>query len=91
MKNKVLSKCEFFDDYYVIAELYKDELLPRPLMSQAADEILTVKEVEASFVVAYVDEDIVAISSRSKGELNVQVVMERLGGGGHFTGACCSN
>ncbi|MDE8289316.1 DHH family phosphoesterase [Erysipelothrix rhusiopathiae] len=86
MKNKVLSKCEFFDDYYVIAA-YKDELLPRPLMSQAADEILTVKEVEASFVVAYVDEDIVAISSRSKGELNVQVVMERLGGGGHFTGA----
>jgi c-di-AMP phosphodiesterase-like protein len=38
-------------------------------------------------VVDSVDDDTIAISSRSKGDLNVQLVMERLGGGGHFTGA----
>lgn len=86
MRNKILSRCELFEDHYVIAA-YKDEPLPRTLMSQAADEILSVREVEASFVVASVDDDTIAISSRSKGDLNVQLVMERLGGGGHFTGA----
>lgn len=87
LKNKILSTSTLYDDYYVIAA-YKNDPLTRTILSQAADEILSVREVEASFVIAAVDEDgTVAISARSKGELNVQVVMERLGGGGHFTGA----
>lgn len=86
MKNKILSTCVVFDEHFVIAP-FKDEELPRPLMSQAADEIISVRNVEASFVVAHVDADVVAVSARSNGDLNVQLVMERLGGGGHFTGA----
>lgn len=86
LKNLVLSTCQLYDEQYVIAP-YKDQFLPRPLMSQVADEIISVRDIEASFVVAYVAEDLVAVSARSNGDLNVQVVMERLGGGGHFTGA----
>ncbi len=86
LKNKVLNTAQLFEEQYVIAP-YKDQELPRPLMSQVADEIISVRDIEASFVVAHVSDDTVAISSRSNGELNVQVVMERLGGGGHFTGA----
>ncbi|QIK56468.1 DHH family phosphoesterase [Erysipelothrix sp. HDW6A] len=86
IKNKILATSKLYDNYYVIAA-YKHEPLSRTMLSQAADEILSVREVEASFVVAYINDDTVAISSRSKGELNVQIVMERLGGGGHFTGA----
>ena len=88
LKNLVLSTSQRFEEEYVIAP-YKDKELPRALMSQVADEIISVKDIEASFVVAYVSEDVVAVSARSNGELNVQVVMERLGGGGHFTGAAC--
>ncbi|QIK68926.1 DHH family phosphoesterase [Erysipelothrix sp. HDW6C] len=86
MKNKILATSKLYDNYYVIAA-YKHETLPRTMLSQAADEILSVREVEASFVLAPVGDDAIGISARSKGELNVQVVMERLGGGGHFTGA----
>lgn len=86
LKNKVLNTSQLFEEQYVIAP-YKDQELPRPLMSQVADEIISVRDIEASFVVANVSEDTVAVSARSNGDLNVQVVMERLGGGGHFTGA----
>lgn len=86
MKNKILANAKIYDNYYVIAA-YKHETMPRSMLSQAADEILSVREVEASFVVARISDDTIAISARSKGELNVQGVMERLGGGGHFTGA----
>ena len=86
LKNKVLSQSEQFKDGYIIAA-YKEGELKRPLMSQVADEILKVRNVEASFVVSFIKADTIAISARSKGDLNVQRVMEIMGGGGHFTGA----
>ena len=52
--------------------------------SQAADELLTIQGVDASFVL-YFDNDEVIISARSLGTVNVQVIMEALGGGGHQT------
>lgn len=54
----------------------------RLIAAQAADELLTVSDVSASFVVFKTD-DAVNISSRSYGKINVQLVMEQLGGGGH--------
>ena len=86
IKNRVMSQSEMFDEGFIIAA-YKDGNLQRTILSQVADEILKVRNVEASFVVSYMKEDVIAISARSKGDLNVQRVMEKLGGGGHFTGA----
>ncbi|MEE3334288.1 MAG: DHH family phosphoesterase [Ruminococcus sp.] len=55
----------------------------RMVSAQAADELLSVEDVKASFVIFRTDENTVNISSRSYGKLNVQLVMEALGGGGH--------
>ncbi len=52
--------------------------------AQAADEMLTLQGVSASFVV-YAENNRINISARSYGRLNVQVIMEKLGGGGHQT------
>ncbi len=52
------------------------------VVAQAADELLNIKEVEASFVLG-TKNDKVFISARSLGNINVHVLMERLGGGGH--------
>ncbi len=52
--------------------------------AQAADEMLTLKGVSASFVV-FPDGERINISARSYGRINVQVIMERMGGGGHQT------
>lgn len=53
------------------------------VIAQAADELLTVKKIEASFVLGEKDET-VFISARSLGKINVHVLMEKLGGGGHM-------
>ena len=52
---------------------------------QAADELLTIKNVDASFVLFKTMSNEISISARSMGNLNVQLIMEALGGGGHQT------
>jgi c-di-AMP phosphodiesterase-like protein len=59
-----------------------DEL--KLIAPQAADDLLTITGISASFVI-YPNENGVAVSSRSMGAVNVQLVMEALGGGGHLT------
>lgn len=55
--------------------------------SQVADELLSVKGVKASFVAGQDEIGHTVVSARSLGDINVQVVMERFGGGGHFNTA----
>lgn len=55
----------------------------RLLSAQAADEMLTITDVYASFVISQIDSKNVNISARSYGKINVQLIMEKLGGGGH--------
>lgn len=54
------------------------------IVAQAADELLNIKGVQASFVL-FERKDDVSISGRSIGDINVQVILEKLGGGGHLT------
>jgi len=54
------------------------------IVAQAADELLDIKGIKASFVVGETKKSVV-ISARSLGSLNVQVIMEKFGGGGHIT------
>lgn len=56
----------------------------RVVASQAADELLNISEVDASFVL-FSTPDCINISARSLGAINVQIIMEKLGGGGHQT------
>ena len=53
--------------------------------AQAADELLSIEDVDASFVFYYESDNVVAYSARSMGRINVQIIMEKLGGGGHLT------
>ena len=56
-------------------------------VAQAADQLLQIEGVKASFVIAAREDESIGISARSFGEINVQVVMESLGGGGHLSNA----
>lgn len=56
----------------------------RVVAPQAADELMTISGVDASFIIFTID-DVVNVSARSMGAINVQILMERLGGGGHQT------
>lgn len=57
------------------------------LIAQVADTLLTMTGIMASFVISERPDGLIGISARSLGEMNVQVVMERMGGGGHLTNA----
>lgn len=57
----------------------------RVISAQAADDLLTIKGIYASFVISRIPSGAVNISARSYGRINVQIIMERLGGGGHQT------
>src|SRR5699024_224346 len=57
------------------------------LIAQTADTLLTISGVNASFVILEREDGRDGISARSLGEINVQVVMEKMNGGGHLTNA----
>ena len=57
----------------------------RVVCAQAADDLLSIQDTYASFVISRIDNRTVNISARSFGKINVQLVMEALGGGGHQT------
>lgn len=57
----------------------------RVVCAQAADDLLSIRDTYASFVISLIDAHTVNISARSFGKMNVQLVMEALGGGGHQT------
>ncbi|GAA0467837.1 DHH family phosphoesterase [Alkalibacillus silvisoli] len=57
------------------------------IIAQAADTLLTMDGVQASFVISERKDDKIGVSARSLGDINVQVIMEQMNGGGHLTNA----
>ncbi|MDN3436472.1 DHH family phosphoesterase [Planococcus sp. APC 3900] len=84
---KIVQTVEFVGDGIAIARGEPGRVYSPVLIAQTADILLTMKDVNASFVVAERSEGGIGISARSLGEVNVQIVMENLGGGGHLTNA----
>lgn len=85
-RNSLLERAYIFQEKIAIIkadEAYYDQIM----IAQAADILLTIDEIEASFVIAKRDPETVAISARSLGSINVQLIMEAMHGGGHLTNA----
>ncbi len=72
-----------------IAVAAPEEPQDRVIIAQAADELLNISGVEVSFVVSPTPDGGANISARSIGDINVQVIMEKLGGGGNRSAAAC--
>jgi len=81
----IIRQAEMVRQDVAVAAVSEDGV-DRVTASQAADELLTLKGVKASFVL-YRSGDAVAMSARSMGDVNVQVILEALGGGGNATQA----
>ncbi len=79
--------CAKQHDHAVVTVPYKAGVLTRSLMSQVADQMLEIRGVDAVFVIGNDTEGETAVSARSNGKVNVQVIMEAIGGGGHMTAA----
>ena len=83
IKSRLISDVSIIDGC-AITETKEEAQDIRVACAQAADELLDVQGVKASFVM-FPSEGKISISARSLGEVNVQVIMEAMGGGGHHT------
>ncbi len=84
IKAEIVGRAEFVRDNIVISVCDREVDDTMIVAAQAADELLGIEGVEASFVLAR-SEEAVIISGRSWGGVNVQLILEKLGGGGHLT------
>ncbi len=84
--NKLLDQMEVVLSrfaFMVTPDIYED----RVLLAQVSDAALEINGIDAAFTIARMDENTVAVSARSIHDVNVQLLMEMIGGGGHFGSA----
>jgi len=82
--SEIVAKAEIVKDSIGISIYDSEDKNTNIVCAKAADELLTISDITASFVIGNLD-DKVCISGRSIGDINVQVILEKLGGGGHIT------
>lgn len=89
LRSDVLSRADVVDDKIMIGICPVENNLPtaniQVLAGQTADMMLTIDGVAVSFVLFFLPDGGVGVSARSDGSVNVQLIMERMGGGGHQT------
>lgn len=84
-----VSQADIYKEYYAISTCKAEGIQsPTVVGAQAANELLNIKGIRASFVFTQY-QNLVYISARSIDEVNVQIIMEKLGGGGHMSVAGC--
>lgn len=82
----ILNNLEIIEGGYGIA-LCDNQIYERSFLAKIADRIIILNNVKAAFCIGRISKDTIGISARSLDEENVQVIMERLGGGGHYNNA----
>ena len=86
-RNELVDRMEFVQPNLAVVQADERKVYDNVIASQAADTLLTLKHIEASFVIFKRQDGNIGISARSLGNLNVQTIMEQLGGGGHLSTA----
>lgn len=81
---EIVGKAEIVNDTIAISICEEKAKDVNVTCAKAADELLTISDITASFVIGKIG-DKVCISGRSIGDINVQIILEKLGGGGHIT------
>ena len=84
---EALASAKFLENGVALSICDQSHADEQVICAQVADQLLTVKGVKASFVIGVNGEGRTVISARSMGAVNVQVAMEKFGGGGHLTTA----
>ena len=87
LKTKIMNNVETPMYGILVAKTNKDDIVERSFLAKVANESLTLKDVKAVFVIGRTEMNEVSISARSDGTVNVQLILEKMGGGGHFNAA----
>ncbi|WP_106495713.1 DHH family phosphoesterase [Lentibacillus sp. Marseille-P4043] len=86
-RSKLIERAQTYNHSVAIAKGKPEEIYGPVLIAQAADTLLTMSGINASFVISEREDGRIGISARSLGDVNVQIIMEKMNGGGHLTNA----
>ncbi|KRN28624.1 hypothetical protein IV38_GL000825 [Lactobacillus selangorensis] len=86
-KNHLIERVEMVHETMAICTGEEDQVYDPVIAAQAADTLLSLSGVEASFVITRRSDKLIGVSARSLGTVNVQLIMEKMGGGGHLSNA----
>jgi c-di-AMP phosphodiesterase-like protein len=86
-KAEIIKHTEIIYEHVALAIAEPNRKYSQLMIAQVADTLLNMTQIMASFVISERQDGLIGISARSTGQMNVQVIMERLGGGGHLTNA----
>lgn len=87
-KLEVLANLDIIEDKYGVA-IVDSEIVAKQFLAKISDEILGIQDIKAAFCIGNIAKNTVGISARSLDDTNVQLLMEALGGGGHYNNAAC--
>lgn len=83
----ILGNLEIVEGKYGIAMCSEEDIHQRQFLAKIADNVITINSIKGAFCIGRISDNEVGISARSLDETNVQTIMEKMGGGGHFNNA----
>ena len=87
IKSKILSNLETYKYGVIIAKSDEDEIVNSSLLANVCNELKGIESTKVCFGVGKINPDTIYISSRGNGQVNCELLMQKLGGGGHFSAA----
>ena len=85
--SRLANMFEVLYEKYAVVKCLDNEVYDRVLLAQVSERLLDIDGVDAAFTIGHVAPDQVGVSGRSYADVNVQLIMEEMGGGGHFNSA----
>lgn len=87
IRYEAIDTTEMYRDNIAIAKTNDDTIYDRAFLAKVSDELISVSNVDLAIAVGRIGENQIGLSARSLGKINCQVIMEKMGGGGHLNNA----
>lgn len=87
LRQDAIATTEIYKNKIAIAFTTPDEIVGRATLAKISDELISITDVELAVTVGQIAENQIGLSARSLGKINSQVIMEKMGGGGHLNNA----
>ena len=86
-RNELINELDQFQGHVGIAKGKDSVTFERSSLAKISDEIISIEGIDVGITVGKISNNVIGLSARSLGTINVQILMERFGGGGHFNNA----
>ena len=86
-RQHAISTVEIYKEKVAIAHTEEDVEVDRTTLAKISDELISIDKVELAITVGHIENNQIGLSARSLGKINSQIIMEKMGGGGHLNNA----